>query len=238
MRALIVAVALASTGSASAGPCAIHPLAAHPMTANGTELPPGGGVLVALGDVADWNAVSQPDLTKTSWKFVDGTKSTAPVIKLLAPGLAVFEPPAGASSIKLVDGTRIVATHPRTTTAKPLLPAPVITAIDHVTSAAPMGPRQAPRNTVTAQLTGDRPDGAVAIILFAAGTPASWTSAFSYSGPKGPLELWHTAGRCETAIPGLVATQPGTKVTAAWVDASGRLGARSKELVVGSRIGP
>ena len=112
----------------------------------------------------------------------------------------------------------------------------MITAIDHVTSAAPIGPRQAPRNTVTAQLTGDRPDGAVAIILFAAGTPASWTSAFSYTGPKGPLELWHTPGRCETSIPGLVATQPGTKVTAAWVDASGRLGARSKELVVGSKV--
>lgn len=237
MRALIFAVAFASTGTASAGPCAIRPLSPHPMTANGTELPPGGGVLVSLSDMQDWNARGQPDLTKTSWKFVDGRKASDPVIKILAPGLALFEPPAGASSIKLVDGKRIVATHPRTTTARRLLPAPVITAIDHVTSAA-IGPRQAARNTVTAQLTGERPDGAVAIILFAAGTPASWTSAFSYTGPKGSIELWHTTGRCETAIPGLVATQPGTKVTAAWVDASGRLGARSKELVVGSRVGP
>lgn len=237
MRALIFALAIANTYPAVAGPCAIHPIVPHAMTANGTELPPGGGVLVALGEGGAWDAPAQPDLTKTGWMFVDGGKSITPVIRILAPGLAVYEPPAGTTAIKLSDGKRTLATHPRTA-AKPALPAPVVTAVDYVTSSIPVGPRQSARDTVTAQLTGDRPANAVAIILFAAGKPASWTSAFSYAGPKGPIELWHTVGRCETQIPGLVATPAKTKVTIAWVDASGRIGAMSKELVVGTKQTP
>ncbi len=236
MRALFVALVIASTPPAVAGPCAIRPLVPHAMTANGTELPPGGGVVVALGDSAAWDAPAQPDLTKTGWSFVDGGKSIKPVIRILAPGLAVYEPPAGTTTVKLSDGTRTLATHPRTA-AKPVLPAPEVTAVD-VTRSLPVGPRQSARDTVTAQLTGDRPVTAVAVILFAAGKPASWTSAFAYAGPKGPIELWHTAGRCETQIPGLVATRAGTKVTIAWVDASGRIGAISKELVVGTKQTP
>lgn len=228
MRALLFALALTSS-TASAGPCAIRPIAAHAMTANGTVLPAGGGVLVALGDTGDWSAPNQ-DLMKTGWMFVDGGKPIAPAIKLLAPGLALYEPPAGTTEIKLVDGKRTLATHPRSA-AKPLLAAPVVTAVDYVTVHAP-GPRQSDRDSVTAQLTGARPDGAVAIILFAAGKPMSWTSAFNYAGPKGPIELWHTTDRCETPIPGITATPAGTKVTVAWVDASGRIGAMSKELVV------
>ncbi len=213
------------------------------MTANGTELPRGGGVLVALSDGGDWDAPAQPDLMKTGWMFVDGGKSIAPTIRILAPGLAVYEPPEGTTAIELSDGKRTLATHPRTAAKPvlpvlPVLPAPVVTAVDYVTSSIPVGPRQSARNTVTAQLTGTRPDNAVAIILFAAGKPASWTTAFSYAGPKGPIELWHTTGRCETAIPGLASTPAGTKVTVAWVDASGRLGATSRELVVGTKQTP
>lgn len=199
------------------------------MTANGTVLPSGGGVLVALGDTGGLDATSQ-DVMKTGWMFVDGGKSVAPVIKLLAPGLALYEPPAGTTEIKLTDGKRVLATHPRSA-AKPLLAAPVVTSVDYVTLHSP-GPRRPDRDSVTAQLTGARPDGAVAVILFAAGKPASWTSAFHYAGPKGPIELWHTADRCETPIPGITATPAGTKVTVAWVDSSGRIGAMSKEIVV------
>jgi hypothetical protein len=70
------------------------------------------------------------------------------------------------------------------------------------------------------------------MIVFESGKPMSWSSAFDYEGPTGTLEVYRTPGRCQTQIPGFRETAPGSRVTIAWVDASGRIGAHSKAVVV------
>jgi len=239
MRALLFALVITSTTIASAGPCAIEPLAAHAMTVNGTVIPPGGGVLVALsGLISDWSQPSQ-DLTKTAWKFRDGGKDAAPTVTILAPGLAVYEPPAGTTDIKLDDAKRTLVTIKRTATATPALAAPTVKAITHLHTMGG-GPRAAIRDAVIVRITSKRPASAVAMILFAGKSPASWVSAFNFDNPTSAVEIYHSPGRCETAIPGMVETKPGSRVAVAWVDAAGRVGVRSAELTVVSvkPIGP
>lgn len=236
MRALVFVAAIAIPSASSAGPCAIRPLAAHPMTVANTVIPPGGGVMVSLSE-GEWDGPIQSDLSKTGWKFVDGAKQVDPVIRVIAPGLAVYEPPAGKTAIKLGVGMRRFAFQ-RTADAKPLLPAPVATAIGYAGGNVPVGPRQSPVFTNRVKLEAARPNDAVAIIVFTVDkTPVatSWTTAFNHTGAKGELEVYRSPGRCETPVPGLVPVLPGTKVTVAWVDATGRIGAKSKELTVVAR---
>ncbi len=228
MRAVIFAAILTSTTVTTAGPCPIRPLEPQAMTVDGAEIPPDGGVLVSLAETLEWNKPSQPDLTKTSWKFVDGTKSAAPVIKLLAPGLAMFAPPAGTAAIKLDDGKRTLVTAKRVAT-RPLLAAPSPKSVTHRVAVVRQGTSSMLNRSSVMLDPGARPDGAVALIVFIAGKPASWVTAF---GPPGPLEVFHTPGRCDTPIPGFVEPKVGSKITVAWVDAAGRIGAHSKELAV------
>jgi hypothetical protein len=231
---LLVAALVGVSGLASpavAGPCAIAPLVPSVLAVNGTLVPPDGGVLVGLLDLNGWDQPSQPDLAKTKWRFVDGTKEVEPVIRMLAPGLAVY---AHNTATKLIDAKRTLVTV-RRVDAKPLLPAPSVKSIVYVRNTPPPSPRSFHSTQVTASLTGPRPDGAVAMIVFTSGkvpTPMSWVSAFSYEGPTGELEIYRTPGRCHTQIPGFSETPPGSRVTLAWVDASGRVGLSSKEVVV------
>jgi hypothetical protein len=227
MRALLALLLL--TSNAEAGPCRISLLAPHAITIGGTELPPDGGVLVGM--LADMgNDVNSPTaLDRTRWKFVDGATSTAPVVRTIAPGLAVFEPPPGSNPLTLTVENNRKLTFKRGA-AKPALGAPTVTGI--VNDVSPGGPRQSPTTTITVKLTGARPDSAVAMIVFDGTTPVTWATAFNYQGPTGQLQVFRTAGRCETQIPGSSAPASGTKVTVAWVDAAGRIGAKSKVVTV------
>jgi hypothetical protein len=223
----------ALTSPAIAGPCAQQSLTAHAMAIANTAIPPDGGVLVALIGMGGWELPSET-LDNTGWQFVDGTTKTAPVVVPLAPGLAVFKPPAGTGTIKLDEPKRTVVTVKRVADALPLLPAPAVASIVHTTYVAPPGPRPGNRtsSTVTAKLTAAKPDQAVAMILWEDKTPVAWTAAAGLEPTERVVELFRSRGRCETVIPGIVETTPGRKVSVAWVDVHGRVGARSKVLVV------
>ena len=62
--------------------------------------------------------------------------------------------------------------------------------------------------------------------------PRSFNSAFTYEGPAGEVASYRTPGRCQVQVPGFTETPPGSRVSLAWVDASGRVGAQSKPVVV------
>lgn len=225
---------LASPSPALAGPCAIPPLSASPMTVEGTAIPPDGGVLVALGSgFGLWDQPSQT-LDSTGWQFIDGGTKHAPVVTTLAPGLAVFRVPPGKGKLGLADAKRTLVTVDRVADAMPRLPAPAVAAIVH-TRHAPASRRASERSTVIVKLRAARPATAVALILWEdkATTAASWVSITGLEATARAIEVFRTPDRCEARIPGLAETPPGKKVSVAWVDAHGRVGARSKMVVVG-----
>lgn len=231
MRILVAFVVSAVGSTAMAGPCPIYPLGPSVSTVASAEIPPGGGVRVSLSELRE--AGTSGELEQKSWRFVEGGKSIAPVIRILAPGLAVYEPPAGTTPIKLVDGKRDLVVVRRVASA-PTLAAPAVTSIVHTDSPG-TGPRSS-SSDVQVLLTGDRPDGAVAIILYVTDgktdTAATWSTAFGYTGPRGAIEVYRSPDRCRTQIPGLRETPAGTRVKVAWVDVGGRIGAKSRDFVV------
>jgi len=233
-RALSFALVLGSVWSSSpagAGECDLRPLYASRLTTADVAIPPGGGVVIALGRL-EGLVPSQPDLVKTRWKFVDGANQTAPVVRVLAPGLAVYQPPAGATAIALADGKQVIAKLRRTATATPLLPAPPVTAIVASTT-EPRGPREEVQRSIDVTLSGPRPDDAVALVMFTeAGVATSWVPTVGYRGDKGTLAVYHSPHRCESEPPGVIALPAGARATVAWVDASGRFGARSKVFTI------
>jgi len=232
---LLVVAALAAPGAA--GPCAIRPLVPMVMTPSNTTIRPLGGVVVGLAQFG-FDQVGE-GLVQSRWKFHEGSRYVAPTIRTIAPGLAVYEPPPGTGTMKLVevrkDGQRVLVAVRRTIDKPSPLPKLVLRAARHRHDRA-LGPRGYDRTTVEIDLAAPPPVGAIAVLLYAGGkTPrvASWVE----TTPGRSLTIYHSPGRCETQIPGFVDTAPGTRVSVAWLDASGWLSPRSNEVVV-TRVAP
>lgn len=153
--------------------------------------------------------------------------------RTLAPGLVVYELPAGAASGELVLGKRVVGKLRAVKGAHTALAAPAATAITVLTSpvsAKPEPSRGGTHEQTTVILDKPAPAGAVALIMFdEQGTAVTFASVSP--GVTGALPIYE-AYRCETHPPGHSGLHAGAKATLAWVDRAGMVGARSAPIAL------
>lgn len=249
MRSIVAACILALAVPASpavAGPCAKGGIEIAPIQPS-TVVSDDGGVVVRA--IATPMALDiEQSLVQRGWRFVDATGKHEPTIAILAPGLAVYKPPAGTGPLELVDDAgktraRIV----RAPTKVRELPAPQVTKV--VTKASRTGGRRPSYREVTvATLRSKAPPNAVALAIFEVKQtlPAPPNKSVQIDKSLEPLSwggiaesrsftLYDSPGSCERGIPGQAAARVGSKVAVAWIDASGRLSPMSRTVTVAGR---
>ncbi|MBL0212304.1 MAG: hypothetical protein IPQ07_00195 [Myxococcales bacterium] len=233
-KIVLVSVALATAPPAMAGPCAIEPFGPVPISNGTVAIVEGGGVIVAqeIGGFGRGNtntAAEQP-----GWRFKDVNTLKRPQIKTLAPGLAVYQLPAGGGgTLTLVDDDgKTVFSFKRALAARDELPAPKLRKVTAQTSVA-TSPRSVTSSWVTATFEPAPADAVILVVYDVSGTagPVALSWGRVTGGAKDSV-VYQSGGRCRPSIPGLVSPSKGGKVQLAWVDSSGRVSPMSKPIKV------
>jgi hypothetical protein len=218
MKSLLLVAALG--GVALAEPCPQMGLVLETVKPKVDVTADGGVVVVETSRVVE--RVKGPDWT--GWT-VKTTKSEKPELSNLAPGLYVVKPPAGAKTFELwASGAK--KTSATVIAAPPLLAAPSLKLVTSGTSKS-----RHPSRFVKVDLAGVPPKGAIALVLAdAKGKPLSWGLTDEETDY---VLAYSTQGGCVSEFPnGTVIAQPGDKVTAFWVDGTGRVSPASTAAVV------
>ncbi|MBA2543644.1 MAG: hypothetical protein H0V17_28640 [Deltaproteobacteria bacterium] len=217
----LAAVAVLASRDTRAEPCPMFGLALEVLRPQADVAADGGLVVAEVPRMAD--KAQAPDFSK--WQ-VRGAKLGAPDSLAIAPGLRIIRPPAGAASFTLevagkVKGKARVAKAP-----PPTLPAPAISRVvsgsttsKHVTRYVTVFPTQA------------APKGAIALVLVdAKGKPISWGRT---GDGADRVVVYSTEGGCVTTFSnGTEIAQPGERVTAFWIDSTGRRSPASAPITV------
>lgn len=220
LKLATLAALLAAVPTTAAADCAFIGLAPQVLVAN-ASVPPDGGILVAAlpnpkGALGSGDAALPP-----GWRF-RGVK-TPPAIDVLAPGLAVFRPPAASGSVVLEDEKQVVVGTAKVTKDKRArLGAPKVSSISYRRN---VGRRVADQLTVA--LDGDPPAEAIALVVAdAKGTPRSW-------GRVGGRSITAYAAHSCVSLPnGTVASKPGDQIIVYFVDDAGRKLEATKPITV------
>jgi hypothetical protein len=141
---------------------------------------------------------------------------------------------ASAGAVTLVDDHgKDVVTVQRAPAKVAELPAPNVKTIAHTVHVS-TGPRGGESRTNVVHLASPPPTGVAAMILYNAGKAVS---SVSFTGDPRETEVvaYQSPGRCGIHIPGMMEVPAGSRASIAWVDSSGRVSARSKEVVVARR---
>ncbi len=216
--ALVSLVSLATTAAPVAAKCAMSHL--RPEVLSTEELAPGGGIVVAT-EQASYDEKDEGDAVQPSWQLEIGGTRSAPKIDTLAPGLAVYRVPAGATAATLFDGKTVRGKITIGTTKPLALIAPKVKGIRHDKS---LGRRASAYTTVT--LDGAPPAGMVALVLAdAKGTARSFGVVVDASATEIRV---YAHGRCGVVPNNTVESKIGDKVKLFWVDRSGRKSPVSK----------
>ncbi|MBS1121618.1 MAG: hypothetical protein H6Q90_3846 [Deltaproteobacteria bacterium] len=223
-RSLAFVAVLLGASPVAAEPCPSFGLAPKVVRAS-VVVTNDGGVVVAELPQATVDG-GQPD--QADWKLRAHNKLVKPQIDPIAPGLVVYRPPVGAAAFTLEDTTMgsLLGKARLATKALGLLAAPRVKAVVSGTTRTKHA-----TTFVTVELDGSAPADAIALVVRAAkGDPLS----FGLVGPRATkVSVYSTQGGCVTAFPnGTVIAQPGDRVVAFWVDASGRRSATTAPLVV------
>lgn len=211
--------------------CAMTGLSPEVKTAHDATLPADGAIVVAA--TSEPNGATDPGdvAEQKEWKLRVGKAEHAPVIELVAPGLALYRWPASATAtttIELADRSGNVL---RTTKLDPAHEVAKLRA-PNVKRVTWSQRRSGGRGTITkvvAELAGKPPAGAIALVITdARGTALSWgepdqTSTVGVFAPA----------RCETLPNGTVEPAPRQRVKLFWVDRVGRKSPPSRTFVVG-----
>ena len=225
----LIVAALAS--SAAAEPCpqmnlVPEVLQALPDKPSPTEVTADGGLVIVEMPRA-WDGGKKPDPDTSKWQVRAGGKATKPELTAIAPGMWLVKTPAGATTFSLEDSGKKAKGRGRVAGKAPApLPAPAIRAVvsgdtkaHHVT------------RFVGVELMAKAPKSAQAMVLVdAKGQPLSW--GLTWDGAD-RLTVYSTQSGCVTTFPnGTVIAQPGDKVTAFWVDSTGRRSPDSAPVIV------
>jgi hypothetical protein len=217
MFRLAVVVVLGTTGVARAKPCPVYAPTPVVLTPQDAELPAGSGIVIG------WRAMSEGtripfDPDPATWTFTDGKPGGRAQRTEVAPDLAVFRD-GEASTLVDGKGTSIVKVK-RSAAAWAALPAPAIASLTRAASNAGRRP------WVSVQaLVKTRPAGAVAVVIFdPQGKPRAWSSI----EPDGGIAVFHR-GSCNPY--GTYDPPVGTKLSLAYLDAGGKLGAKTAATV-------
>jgi hypothetical protein len=232
-RFVLAALLAVLAAPANAGPCGIPMMVATPMTAANTTIAPGGGVLVTLMPGGYGGDPKAQGLEQKGWRFkaADGKLHAPAKIETLAPGLAVYQLPAEGDQLVDDKGKALVAVK-RSTAEVPALAAPAIKAITHITTTHQSMHGGYQSRKMTVKLASPPPADAKGIILYNGATAVSWTHLIPDAMKDTEFTVYVGGGRCSIQIPGQTDVAVGGRATIAWVDASGRVSPKSKELVV------
>ncbi|MEO8704762.1 MAG: hypothetical protein ABI867_32195 [Kofleriaceae bacterium] len=193
------------------------------------EVSSDGGIVVGELPAMDANGGTgkPPSPDRSGWKLRADGKAAAAKADVIAPGLVVYRPPAGAKTFELLDGsTKPAGKAKLVVTAPALLDAPrVKTVISGQTRDKHVS------TFVNVVLDGKAPKGAIALVVAEAkGAPRSWGRVFEQLDT---ITVYSTSGGCVTLFPdGTVISQPGDRVVAFWVDATGRRSPTTPPLIV------
>jgi hypothetical protein len=207
----------------------VQQLVPQSMTSQGTVIEDGGGVMVHAGLGEDPGGARLPDVThQTAWRFRDGTKLVAPTIDTIAPGLSVYRLPATGANLVLENDKHVAITRVTRSADRgaALLPAPMPTSIDWERRTS----FRSSTDLVTVHLIAPAPAHAAAMIVYGPDKVARSWGVVTRGGKD--VIAYETGGRCSMAIPGNTSSNVGDHVTVAWVDASGRVSAASRDLEV------
>jgi hypothetical protein len=222
----IVPILVAATAmTAAAAPCPRYGLEPVVLTADAAKVTPDGGMVVGVEPKAGGEDVTGEIAVQPAWRFSIAGKPVKPKVDVIAPGLAVYRPPASSTAIVLENGkgTRVgqatVAAVPDT------LPAPRVRTVVVTTT---RGVKH-PSTRVEVDLDGNPPATALALVLVGAdgraimwGTPAGTSQVVVYD----------THGGCTTFPNGTTLPSGGDRVTAFWVDTAGRRSPATPKLIV------
>ena len=232
VRRLVLGVVMAAATPALAGPCAVEPFGPVPISNGGVAIAEGGGVIVAQdlgGGRGKDERVEQP-----GWRIKDVNDLKKPMIKTIAPGLAVYQLPAGGgATLTLVDDAQQAVFEIRRALApRDLLPAPKVSKVEYKATTTKRGPASMTSTTVRATFEA-APTNTVALVLYEVdgATPIARTWSRVTDGAKESY-VYVSGGRCRPGIPGQQPSAKGTKVQLAWLDSSGRLSPPSKTITV------
>ena len=206
--ALTAAVPLAPS-RVEAGACARPGIPTAPMTPDGTKLAKGGGVVVQMEDSAK----------AANWVFAGKSKATTKV-RVIGPGLAVYEPPAGGSwTLQADKGKDTIKISAGADAKAP--PAPALMSIKYYSSMS----RRGQSTNVTAELRGQPPAGIVALLAYdEKGAVMSWGKIYVGDPAAKTTQIGvYFSGSCTVVPNGTRPINPGDKVKLAWLDASGQI---------------
>jgi hypothetical protein len=228
MRRALVALCVVAT-PATAGPCMVRQLVPQAMTPRDTVIEDGGGVMIDAGLGDDPGGVRLPDVTRQpGWRFRDGAKLVVPTIEALAPGLSVYRLPAAGASLVLENDKHVEIARVKRSPDRgaALLPAPMPTSIEWERRTS----FRSSTDMVTVHLIAPAPAHAAVMIIYGPDKVArSW--GLVTRGAK-DVVAYESGGRCSMTVPGNTTSNAGDHITVAWVDASGRVSAPSRELEV------
>jgi len=204
-------------------------LAPSVLTKSGATISPDGGIVVGADDDEDGATDPGDVAAQAGWRVKYGSRVASPTLVTLAPGLVLYKLPADAVGNGVKDGQLIddkrktvgsITLGPKTA----LLGAPKIKKLMHDTR---QGRR--PYGKLTVELAAAAPEGAIALVIAdAKGKPRSWGKV---SGGAMSL-LGYNRTRCKVLANGTIESKPGERVTAYWIDASGRKSAASGAVAI------
>jgi len=235
-------MALATTAASPVGasPCPVPKLSAAAVSTPSGVIEDGGGVIVAVinnfGEATNGEEVTPTGgahdgdlVVRSAWRFRGAGKLIAPTIDKIAPGLAVYRPPAmtmpeyvlETSAHKTVASARRSADRDAS-----VLGAPVVVGGGETTFTG----RRGGGALVTVHLVSTPPKGARIMVAYG---PDKVARSFGYvDATSKNVLVWRTRSGCELGIPGEIPTAVGDKITVAWLDESGRLSARSAPIEI------
>ena len=212
--ALAILVCALATPHAADAKCAMWGLAPDVLTPSNTAITADGGIVVGALDHEDGSVDPGDTASQAGWRLRIGSRVANPTLVPIAPGLVLYKLPADAKEALLIDDKRATVGKVTVGAKTPALAAPKIKKIKY---GANSGRRPSAR--ITVEFVGTAPDGAIALVLAdAKGKPRSWGRV---SGGA-TTALAFDRGRCRVLANGTIESKPGERVTAFWVDSSGR----------------
>ena len=219
---------LLSAGTALACPPPV--LTDVPLTKDGTQIPAGGGVVIATV-----NGRGRGGFEESTGRLVAGKSDVETTRQHLAPGLTVIVPKARANrAIELVaEGGKALLRLTQTAVA-PKHAAPKVAKVHSTappvksTNGPPPRAMYEPSSQLTIELAEAAPDDVLALVVFQGGQGVAWAAP---QPKQTTYSFWAGGKRC---VPGPSTVPQGTKVTLGWVDLSGRVSVLTKDLRVGA----
>jgi len=221
LRLVLIAVTLATSQLASAD-CARVGLTPKVLTPENAAISIGGGIVVGTVGLSDGKLDKGDTAVHPGWRFKG--QSVTPVIKSIAPGLAIYQT---VEEVELVDrlGTPLVKVKHANAKAR-TLPAPIVKAAKH---SGKRGGYHTPER-VTVELDKPLPAEVVAVVLLDAktATPKSWWLVDASSRTiYGFVQL-----DCTPLPNGTVVSAVGDSIKVMYVDATGQVSAPSAAITI------